>query len=242
MTSGAAAAQVVSPSAPESTGTSVGELVVTGSRIPRIGAASTSPVAVLTEEEAKLQGATHIEDLVNSLPQVNAGLNDSQIGILGIATVDLRGIGAFRTLVLMDGRRLNPSDPIDPVGDLNAIPGEMVKRVEVLTGGASSIYGSDAVAGVVNFIMDRQFTGLKLDAQYSFFQDDNNYGSLQALARSSGVSAPSGSVTDGGVIDVSVVGGTDFFRGEGHVTAYADYRHNNAITAASRDYSVCNLT
>ncbi|HEV2365767.1 MAG TPA: TonB-dependent receptor [Caulobacteraceae bacterium] len=222
--------------------TSVTELVVTGSRIPRIGVTSPSPVAVLTNQEAKLQGVTHIEDLVNSLPQVNAGLNESQIGILGIATVDLRGIGAFRTLVLMDGRRLNPSDPIDPVPDLNAIPQEIVKRVEVLTGGASSIYGSDAIAGVVNFITDRDFNGLRMDAEYSFFQDDNNYTNLQELARSSGIAPPTGSVADGGVVNISVVAGKDFDGGRGHVTAYAGYRHNDAITAASRDYSICNLT
>src|SRR6185295_14672686 len=95
-------------------------------------------------------------------------------GASGTATLNLRGLGSQRTLVLINGRRLVPGDPGSSASDINVIPGMMIQRVDVLTGGASSVYGSDAVSGVVNFIMDTNFTGVRLDSQYSFFQHANN--------------------------------------------------------------------
>ena len=220
---------------------SVTEVVVTGSRIPRINEKSSSPVAVVTGQEVKLQGVTHVEDLLNNLPQVNAGLNGAALGPTGTATVDLRGFGAFRTLVLIDGRRMNPGDPINPSADLNSVPAGLVKRVEVLTGGASSIYGSDAIAGVVNFVMDDNFNGVRLDAQYSLYQDSNSFDGLQALAKGNGFNPRSGAVFDGGTTDLTATAGTAFAGGAGHVTAYAGYRRTEAISGAKRDYSACHL-
>lgn len=217
------------------------EIVVTGSHIARPNETSQSPVAVLTNAEAKFQGTTHVEDLLNSLPQANAGLNGAALGPTGTATVDLRGFGAFRTLVLMNGRRLNPGDPINPSADLNSVPASLIKRVEVLTGGASSIYGSDAVAGVVNFIMDDKLTGLKFDAQYGINQDDDGNRTLQSLARTYGIRPGTGSVADGGTLDLSLTYGGNFAGGAGHVTAYAGYRHTDSIASASRDYAACPL-
>ena len=100
-------------------------------------------------------------------------------GATGTATVNLRGLGAKRTLVLINGRRLQPGDPTagGNVADINFIPSAMIKRVDVLTGGASSVYGADAVAGVVNFIMDTNYRGLRIDAQASTFMHDNRTGS-----------------------------------------------------------------
>ncbi|MGX8249701.1 TonB-dependent receptor plug domain-containing protein, partial [Escherichia coli] len=85
-------------------------------------------------------------------------------GATGTATVNLRGLGSSRTLVLIDGRRMMPGDPNAPAADLNFIPSSLVSRVDLDTGGASAVYGSDAVAGVVNFIMQRNFEGVRLEA------------------------------------------------------------------------------
>lgn len=222
------------------------EIVVTGSRLSSANASSPSPIVVLDNEELLHQGTARTEDLLNSLPQVNSGLTLGANGpsvapLTGTATADLRGIGAFRTLVLVDGKRTAPGDPINPSADLNTIPTTLVKRVEVLTGGASAIYGSDAVAGVVNFILDTGFTGLKVDVEGGTNRATNDNRDLQSIERASGVSPATGTVYDGSSADVSVVFGKDLFGGNGHVTAFAGYRHAQAVTGSSRDFSACTL-
>jgi iron complex outermembrane receptor protein len=133
-------------------------VVVTGSRIAQQGVISASPITVVGQQEAQFQGTTSVESLLNNLPSVFSGQqNFTGNSSSGTATVDLRGLGASRTLVLVDGLRLAPGDPVVPYADLNQIPAALVDRVEVLTGGASAVYGSDAVAGVVNFIMRKDF-------------------------------------------------------------------------------------
>ena len=221
-------------------------IVVTGSRIPQPNLTAVSPVTVLSSQEVKLQGTTRAEDLVNSLPQVFGGMNSNiSNGATGTATLNLRGLGAVRTLILVNGRRLIPGDPGTPVPDINVIPTAIVERVDVLTGGASSVYGSDAVAGVVNFIMDTDFEGLRLDGQYSFYQHHNNTkqgniidgGPLSLVGRN--FAYPRGSVADGGTVDLNAVFGASFDDGRGHVTAYAGYRQTDPITQNRRDYSAC---
>src|SRR3954468_24745551 len=169
---------IPSTNAQGSTVRSSQDIVITGTRIPQPNLTSASPVTVLSSQEVKLQGTTRTEDLINSLPQSFAaqGSNVSN-GSTGTATLNLRGLGTQRTLVLINGRRLQPGDPRQPVADVNFIPSSLIKRVDVLTGGASSVYGADAVAGVVNFIMDTNFTGLRIDAQASTFMHNNNAGS-----------------------------------------------------------------
>src|SRR6202012_1858523 len=110
-------------------------------------------------------------------------------------------------------------------------PATLIGRVEGLTGGASSVYGADAVAGVVNFIMDTNFEGIRLDGQYSFFQHDNgtNTGLINAL-NARGFRFPTGSVADGGTIDLSGQIGASFDDGHGHVVAYGTYRKLAAVT------------
>src|SRR3982751_2461530 len=144
------------PATTQANNASGGDIVITGSRIPQPNLTSASPVTVLSSQDIKLQGTTRTEDLINSLPQSFAGQGSNiSNGALGIATVNLRGLGSARTLVLVNGRRLQPGDPrAGSVADIHFIPFALVKRVDVLTGGASSVYGADAVAGVVNFIMD----------------------------------------------------------------------------------------
>ncbi|MDE2081689.1 MAG: TonB-dependent receptor [Burkholderiales bacterium] len=221
-------------------------LVVTGTRFLTPNASSPAPVSMIDASELARQGTTKTEDLLISLPQANAGLTDSGVGVAqtpltGTATVDLRGVGAFRTLVLMNGRRINPGDAINPSADLHTIPEILIKRVEVLTGGASSIYGSDAEAGVVNLVMDTDYTGGKLVVQGGGFYDGNNRGGLHEIARASGVEPNTSGVFDGQNYDVNGVFGTDFAGKSGHVVVYAGLRQSAGILASSRDFSACTL-
>ena len=144
-------------------------IIVTGSRIATPNLTSVAPVTVVTSQDIKLQGTTRVEDLLNSLPSVFASQASSlSNGADGTASVDLRGLGTTRTLSLVNGRRIVPGDPSPTSGsaaDINIIPTAILKRVEVLTGGASSTYGADAVAGVANFIIDTDFTGVRLDGR-----------------------------------------------------------------------------
>src|SRR6476619_4302838 len=170
---GAAAGAAVPAFAADQT---IQEVVVTGSRIAQPNLETSSPVTQVTSEDVITQGVTKIEDLINQLPQAFAAQNATvSNGSTGTATVNLRGLGSARTLVLIDGRRM-PYGGVTAgsyAADLNQIPTAMVERVEVLTGGASAVYGSDAVAGVVNFIMKKDFEGIQIDGQYSMYQHNN---------------------------------------------------------------------
>ena len=221
------------------------DIVVTGSRISNPNLTSVSPVTVVSAAEVKSQGVTRVEDLLNSLPRVfaNEGSTDSN-GASGIATVDLRDLGPVRTLVLINGRRLGSGDPTDPVADLNFIPGSLIQRVDVLTGGASATYGSDALAGVVNFILKKDFEGVELDSQYSFYNHVNDFHSTNydaALGRR-GYTPPRGNTTGGATKNVTLTLGAGFDDGRGHVTAYAGWRQVNAVTQGDRDFSYCGYT
>lgn len=238
---GAAAAQTT-----PATGTAVQEVVVTGTRIKSANLTAVSPVTTVTNAEIKLTGATRIEDLVNSLPQAFAGQGSAiGNGATGTATVDLRDLGVQRTLVLIDGRRLLPGDPgLDsnpPVPDLNFIPTALVQRVEVLTGGASAVYGSDAVAGVVNFIMQKNFEGIRIDANAGMYMHDNTNTFMQGLEKARGFAAPSGTTKDGYQRDVTITLGINAPDGKGNATMYMGWRQIDAVTQNRRDYSACTL-
>ena len=231
------------------------DIVVTGTRIPQANLESVAPVTVVSDQDLKLQGTNRVEDLLNSLPSVVAAQSSGVAnGADGTATVDLRGLGAKRTLVLVNGRRLTPGSPISAgPADINIIPSSIVKRVEVLTGGASSTYGADAVSGVVNFIMDTNFEGIRFDGQYSFYQHTNKnrelyngqtmYDILNARIAQGldGYGYPKGSVVDGGAFDGTVSIGTGFDDGRGHATVYFGYRNVNPVLQSRRDYSACTI-
>ena len=226
----------------------VEEIVVTGSRIPQPNLEGVTPVTTISALDLKLQGVTRVEDMLNSLPQVFASQASTlSNGATGTATVDLRHLGASRTLVLINGRRLMPGDPVSSEADLNAVPGFLAKRVDVLTGGASSTYGADAVAGVVNFIMDTNFTGFKFDYQASLYQHDNRNKITHPLldarkaAGFSGYDYPTGSVIDGRTYDASLALGTNFADDKGHISAYLGYRSVDAVVQSNRDYSACTI-
>jgi outer membrane receptor protein involved in Fe transport len=249
---GAASAAAISVSLPASAqDQSTETVIVTGSRIPQQGLYSASPVTAVGQQEFKYEGTTNVADMLNSLPSVTVDQSGSfDNGATGTATVDLRDLGAKRTLVLVDGTRLAPGDPADPVADLNNIPTALVDHVEVLTGGASAVYGSDAVAGVVNFIMRKDFEGVEFDGQYGVSQNNNNNSYAQGLFNSAGftnpltgatVNAPSGSVFDGENQNWSLVMGTNTADGKGNVTAYLGYQVQEQVTQGDRDFSACTL-
>ena len=167
----AASAQVTQPveASPEAQAEAANapqDVVVTGSRISRPDLEVASPVNVIGQAEIGFRQPGTAEELLRDLPSirpaVGPGVNN---GSAGAATIDLRGIGVERTLVLLDGRRIVPFG-LDGLTDLNTIPVGLLERVDVVTGGASTVYGADAVAGVVNFITKRSFQGIDLSANY----------------------------------------------------------------------------
>lgn len=143
-------------------------IVVTGSRIVRDGFKSPTPVTVLGQAQIQARAQTNVGDALNELPSFRALVspNTQQAvgGNIGARVLDLRGLGATRTLVLLDGKRFVPSTTQGTI-DVNLIPSSIISRTEVVTGGASAAYGSDAVAGVVNFILDKSLTGFKATLQ-----------------------------------------------------------------------------
>ena len=218
------------------------EVVVTGSRIVRANLVSSSPVTQVDADEFLYQGTVRPEDLVRTLPQVWSDQNTGQSnGATGTATINLRNLGAERTLVLINGSRLPAGSPIGGgIGaDVNQIPGALVERVEVLTGGASATYGSDAVAGVVNFIMKDNFEGLKLDYQFSQYNHNNKSSRWQGIVQDAGYPVADGSVSDGDSSYISLLVGGNFADGRGNATAYATYRDIQPVLQSARDYSSC---
>jgi iron complex outermembrane receptor protein len=140
------------------------EVVVTGTRIASPGVTANSPVASVTAQEIQFEQPSSIEDLIKTLPAAAVGV-DANInnGSGGGATIDLRALGPNRSLVLVNGRRVVPFDLVGAV-DTNSIPLALIERFDLMTGGASAVYGADAVAGVVNFILKKNFEGLDLSA------------------------------------------------------------------------------
>jgi len=219
------------------------EIVTTGSRIPvDANLESSSPITTVNAAELTYGGVTRVEDLINDLPQVVPELtaNDSN-GSTGTATLDLRGLGSDRTLVLMNGHRMGFGDPFALAPDINQIPGNLVERVELLTGGASSTYGSDAVSGVINFIMKKDFEGFQLDYQTAGYQHSNGNSAAQQAISDAGFPQAPGSVNDGGSTNINVTIGMNSADGRGNVTGYLGYRDIKAIRHSERDYSACAL-
>jgi outer membrane receptor protein involved in Fe transport len=181
----AALAQEAAPpvtEAAEAVADDTGAITVTGSRIARSGYTAPTPVSVLGASDIQAQAPPNIADFVNQIPAISGSVSPAtstaslSAGNAGISGVNLRSIGTGRTLVLIDGQRSVGSNAAGQV-DINTIPQALVQRVEVVTGGASAAYGSDAVGGVVNFILRNEFTGLELngDVGETTYGDNFNY-------------------------------------------------------------------
>ena len=244
-----AIALMAAPVALAQTSDRVERIEITGSRIPSPNLESASPVAVITAQDIKMEGITRVEDMLNSLPQVFAdfGANLSN-GSQGTATVNLRNLGATRTLVLMNGKRLPSGSPRPNTAayppDLNQIPAPLIQRIEVLTGGASAVYGSDAVAGVVNFIMRDNFEGVQGDVSYSWYQhSQHNFMGPILAARAATNPAEfrvPGDLSSGGEsTEVSLLLGGNFANGKGNATIFLDYKKDQPLLQAAYDYSAC---
>jgi len=142
------------------------EIIVTGSRIKRVDVVANSPVTIVDTEELELTSTVNVEDLIRELPQAAPGISPGvNNGNPGVATVNLRGLDDERTLVLIDGKRFVGYDS-EGIVDLNNIPTPLIERIDVVTGGASAVYGSDAIAGVVNFVLKDDFEGIRVDYDY----------------------------------------------------------------------------
>ena len=217
-------------------------ILVTGSRLnvnPNLEGAN--PVVSVTAEQIQGQGTVRIEDFVNQLPQVFAGqAGEVSNGASGTATLNLRGLGSQRTLVLIDGRRLPYGSSAISSANLDVIPTQLIERVDVLTGGSSAVYGSDAVGGVANFILKRDFEGLEIDVQGGFQQTGNGSEFFSNVLDSFGGSTP-GPVTDGAEYSITGILGTNTADGRGNVTIYANYERREKVVQSNRDFSACTL-
>lgn len=189
------------------------EIVVTGSRIARSNIETAAPVASVSAEEFKLSGTVNVEQVINTLPQVIPGttaFSNNPGG--GVSTLNLRGLGSNRTMVLVNGRRWVSFDTSQVV-DLNTIPAFLIDHVEVVSGGASAVYGSDALAGVVNFTLNKDLDGMIAGGQYSVTGkgDGPRYEAYVAMG---------GKIGD-----------------RGHATVYAEYFKREAIFQGARSFS-----
>ena len=229
------------------------EVVVTGSRIAAPNEQSASPIQVLSTQSIQATGRSDISDVLNQLPQVfnndlGQDLGNRTSGLTtagGVSTADLRGLGPNRTLVMVDGRRLGQGSPYtfiqSPAPDIDQIPLFMVDRIEVLTGGASSVYGSDAIAGVVNFILKKDVQGIQIDGQFgSNWHKQHNEYARQALV-DFGETPLTGSTWDGHNRNFNVIMGTNFADGAGNVTAWLGYYHQDPVSSGQRDFGQCQL-
>jgi outer membrane receptor protein involved in Fe transport len=190
------------------------EVLVTGSRISRPELSSVSPYTVVSGEEFKISGILNVEQKLNELPSTvpSFGPSSNNPGD-GTARVDLRGLGSSRTLVLVNGRRYIPATQTGVV-DLNSIPATLIKQVDVLTGGASAVYGSDALAGVVNFQLVDDFEGMEVTSLYDITSDG-----------------------DAEKYNFDITIGGNFDEGRGNAVVYASYMSREALYQGSRDFT-----
>src|SRR5256885_1176467 len=226
-------AQAAQPAAQvaQQTAEQVERVEITGSRIPQVNVEGASPVTTLNAQDIKFDGHAKAEDLLNQLPQVYTSQGAaSSNGATGTANVNLRNLGPTRNLVLVNGRRLPPGSPRSGsdsyAADLNQIPAPLIQRVELLTGGASAVYGSDAISGVVNFIMNDRFEGLQIDVDRSFYNHRQHNSEVADVVAARAATNPSqfsvpGNVTrDGDIKNLSLLLGGNFADNKGNATLF----------------------
>ncbi|MDP5277475.1 TonB-dependent receptor [Sphingomonas sp. DG1-23] len=212
-------------------------IVVTGTRIVRPNNRSAAPIVTTTSAEIAAQGATTIEEVLNRLPQVQVNSEQNFSDSEGRQRIKLRSLGYERTLMLIDGLRIGLPNTVD----VGIIPTALVDRVDVLTGGASSVYGSDAVSGVVNFILKKNFEGVRLDANYSFFNHNNRAGDVTDAVRRAGFNSATGTANDGGRADVSLAAGVNLFDDRVNISGFVNYRQSELVRLRDRSFSQCEV-
>ncbi|MCG2585904.1 TonB-dependent receptor domain-containing protein [Massilia sp. TS11] len=224
---------------------------VTGSRIPTQNLEGTSPVTVIGAKDIKTDGVRDVESLLNNMPSVFAAQTGNVVnGASGTATVDLRGLGANRTLVLVNGHRLPMGSANSVAADLNQIPAALIKRVEILTGGAGAVYGADAVAGVVNFIMNDRFEGVQVELNGSGYQHkQHGTAGVASIVAGRAASNPGqfhvpGDVNslDGKSKEFALTMGGNFDNNKGNATLFFNFKRTDALLQSERDWSACSLS
>jgi iron complex outermembrane receptor protein len=235
-------AQTAPAEAQANAATPIQEVVVTGTRLRTPNEAAISPITTVSATDIQSTGLTRVEDILDNLPMVFAGQNSTvSNGSDGTATVDLRGLGPQRTLVLVNGRRLGPGlGDGRNFADINEVPASLIERVDILTGGASAVYGADAVAGVVNFVLNTHFQGVRIDGEYSFNQHNNSNGVSQYVT-AAGDALPPSEVNTGFHKNLSILLGSNFADDKGNATFYATYDNQAAVLEKQYDYSACTL-
>tara|TARA_B100000945_G_scaffold153691_1_gene123290 strand:+ start:548 stop:3424 length:2877 start_codon:yes stop_codon:yes gene_type:complete len=221
----------------------VEEVIVTGTRLKADGFEAVSPVSVVTADNIKRTGQTRIEDILNQMPQIETSNSSFEpSGETGTASLDLRGLGSSRTLVLLNGKRMQPGSIWSEVADVGQVPVQLLERVDVLTGGASAVYGSDAVAGVVNFIT-RKVNGVEVSVSTGGYRHDNDGKNLViAPLEAKNFPYPSGTVNDGDTDSFSMIMGTDVQDGAGNITMYISRAEVGMVANIDRDYAACGLS
>ena len=218
-----AAAQTAPAAAPEPTADPAApDVVVTGTRLRIPNAESIAPITSVTAQQIFDSGRVQVGDVLNDLPMLRSTLSSQNsltgsLGLRGITALDLRGLGTIRTLTLVNGRREVAADIINnnPIVDINTLPTDLIERVDIVTGGGSAVYGSDAIAGTVNFILKDHYSGLGIHGQTGV----SKYG-------------------DAGNQYISIVAGHNFADGRGNIAFNAEYSHQSRYFASDRpEYS-----
>src|SRR5262245_22223907 len=191
-------------------------IVVTGTRLVRQDFEAISPVTTVGSEQLELTATLTTDSLLNELPQIIPGntRTSNNAGGFDYSTVDLRGLGPGRTLVLINGERIPVSSTLGAV-DINTVPASLISRIEVVTGGASAVYGSDAMAGVVNFVLKDDYEGAEFNLTYG---SELETGNAQEF-------------------EINGLVGGNFANGRGNMTAYASYYDRNKVLQSEYDYS-----
>lgn len=214
---------------------------VTGSRIPTLNTEGASPVTVLSAKDIKIDGVRNVEDMLNNLPQVFAAQGAAiSNGASGTATANLRNLGSDRTLVLVNGKRLPAGSVKDSAPDLNEIPSGLIKRVEVLTGGAGAVYGAGAVSGVINFILRDNFEGVEIQGNIAGF-NHKQHSDIANVVSKRGFPVPGNANFDGKTKDASILMGSNFDNNKGNATLFFTYKETDAVLQAARDFTACAL-
>lgn len=210
-------------------------VVVTGTRIKRPNLTSNSPITVIDAEYLQNRGLGRIEDAISTLPQIHPMMGMKTSGeTVGAHQINMRRLGAGRTLTLINGVRT--------INDVGTIPGSLIERVDILTGGASAVYGSDAIGGVVNFITKTRYNGVTVDAEVSAQQHENDNQFMLDLLQKRGYATPKKNFFGGEQYYFNVTAGTDFNDRKGNISGFLGFKETTPIQWSEMDHAACRLT
>lgn len=210
------------------------DIIVTGTRIVRPNMTSNAPITVIDESFLRERGLARVEDALSQIPQITPMLGlQGNSWTSGRANINLRRLGAGRSLILLNGQRMD--------NDVGIVPGALIERIDVLTGGASAVYGSDAIAGVVNFILKRRFNGLVLDAEASGIQHHNDNKTMLRIGEAAGYPRPQEHFFGGGNFYASLAAGKDLFDKRINISGFVTYKEAKPVRFSDIDTTLCPL-